>query len=168
VADLYDRELAQIIRRLDMMVARGASSGITDGAAMQTMQADFLEGEAIDDLERFQSFGVTSVPPAGSDVLAVFIGGNRDQGVVLAINDRGSRPTGLKAGETMIYNAAEVRILLNADGELVIKPKTKVIIEAPEGVEIEARDGVTIKTDTRLRVEGDIEATGSITERVPS
>jgi len=162
-----ERELAQIMRRLDMMVARGASTGISDGGGMQTMQADMLEGEAIDELERFQSFGISSVPPAGSDVLAVFIGGNRDQGVVLAINDRGSRPTGLQAGETMIYNAAEVTILLNAAGELVIKPKTKVIIEAPQTVEITAPEGVVIKTDTRLRVEGDIEATGSIAEGVP-
>ncbi len=153
-----ERELAQIMRRLDMMVARGASTGISDGGGMQTMQADMLEGEAIDELERFQSFGISSVPPAGSDALAVFIGGNRDQGVVLAINDRGSRPTGLQAGETMIYNAA---------GELVIKPKTKVIIEAPQTVEITAPEGVVIKTDTRLRVEGDIEATGSIAEGVP-
>lgn len=164
----FERQLAQVIRRLDMMVARGASTGVSDGDGMQTMQADMLEGEAIDELERFQSFGISSVPPTGSDVLAVFVGGNRDQGVVLAINDRGSRPTGLQPGETMIYNAAEVTILLNASGELVIKPKTKVIIEAPETVEITAPDGVTIKTDTRLRVEGgDIECTGTITDGVP-
>lgn len=160
-----DREVAQLERRLDMMVARGVLAGTTDSAGIQTMQASLLRGETADGLQRFQSYGVSSMPPPGSDVLAVFISGNRDHGVIVAVNDRATRPKGLRQGETVLYSSSDCTVLLNADNDVLIRAR-RVIIEAEETVEIDAPQQVTIRTPL-LRVEGSITASGTITEGVP-
>jgi phage baseplate assembly protein V len=177
-----DRILAPILHRIDMMISRGVLRATSDRGGVQTMQLGLLEGEVADDVERFQSYGVSSVPPNGGDALVAFISGNRDHGVVLAVNDRGSRPKDQKAGEVILYNDKDVRVALTTDGDLVIGTKRHITLECEEDItiksktmaieveetisikakalEIEAEDGVDIDGD--LRVDGDILATGAI------
>lgn len=171
-----DRRLAPFIRRLNMMISRGALEGTSDDGDIQTMQVALLADETADDVERIQTYGLSTNPPAGGDALVAFVGGNRDHGVVLAVNDRGSRPKGLKSGEVVLYNDQDVRVSLTTDGDLKIATKRHVEIEATEEITIKAKtmaieveealtiiapDGVHIDGD--LVVDGDIRATGSIT-----
>ena len=151
-----DRMLAPVFARLNMMAARGTVLAVDDAGGGQTMQLGLLAGETADGVERFQSYGVSSVPAAGSEVLVVFLGGNRDHGIVAAVNDRGVRPAGLRNGEVILYNDANVSLLLNADGELVIRAK-RAIIEIEEDIAITAGQPVT--------VDADIECTGTITAK---
>src|ERR1700739_272294 len=97
-----DRILAPLLRRLDMMISRGVLRATSDGEGVQTMQVGLLEDEVADSVERFQTYGLSSVPPNGGDALVCFVQGNRDHGVVLSVNDRGSRPRGLNAGEVIL------------------------------------------------------------------
>jgi phage baseplate assembly protein V len=148
-----DRELAPLIRRLNMMLARGVLRAVSDAGGIQTMQVGLLAGEVADGVERFQTYGLSSVPPAGGDTLVAFLGGNRDHGVVVAVNDRGSRPAGLSSGEVILYNDQNVTLKLTAEGDLVIKAR-KVIIEADETIEATAGTEATVTATGAVNLRG--------------
>jgi phage baseplate assembly protein V len=148
-----DRQLAPIIRRINMALARGELLAVADGGGVQTMQVGLLHGETADGVERFQSYGVSSVPPAGGDALVAFLGGNRDHGVVVAVNDRGSRPTGLASGEVVLYNDQNVSLRLTAEGDLVIRAR-RVIIEAEESIEATAGTDATVTATGAVNLRG--------------
>ena len=144
-----DRRAAQLIRRLDMMLARGVLRATVDSGGIQTMQVGLLAGEVADRVERFQSYGLSSVPPAGGDVLVAFVQGNRDHGVVLAVNDRGSRPRGRSLGETELYNDQNVSILLDREGDLRIRAR-RIIIEADETIEVTAGERIVLNAGQQI------------------
>ncbi|WP_431477838.1 phage baseplate assembly protein domain-containing protein [Massilia eburnea] len=48
--------------------------------------------------------GFTSVPKPGAEGVVVFVGGNRDHGLVIAVEDRRFRLKGLASGEVAIYD----------------------------------------------------------------
>jgi hypothetical protein len=96
-----------------------------DNPMMQEMSFDgmFSEGRKI--VERMQSFGMSSIPlPRDEDKgggggggggggnmmgkaaegIAVFLGGQRNHPVVLAVDDRRHRPMGMKPGESFQYD----------------------------------------------------------------
>ena len=107
---MSNADVAPILRRLDMMVARGYLIAVDDADGMQTMQVGVLDGEVLDQVERFQTYGISAVPPPGDNtaVLIVDVQGNRDQPVAVALNDSGSRPKGVGPGEVVIYNDQNV------------------------------------------------------------
>lgn len=165
-----DRRLAPFIRRINMMISRGALEGTSDDGDIQTMQVALLADETADDVERIQTYGLSTNPPNGGDALVAFVGGNRDHGVVLAVNDRGSRPKGLKSGEVVLYNDQSVKLSLTADGDLAIETKRHVEIEATEDITIKAKtmaieveEGVTITAPDGVTIKGDLVVEGSIT-----
>lgn len=136
------RAIEPISRRVMLMVSRGVWMGTTDGQGLQTGQVAMLAGETRDAVERVQPFGLTSAPVAGADVLVLCMGGNRDHPVVVGVDDRRYRPSGMQPGEVCLYSAYEGgvghRILLKADRSieisgdvLVLKADTKVRVEAP-------------------------------------
>ena len=60
-------------------------------------------------------YGVTSNPPAQSDALVIFLNAERTLGVVVGVNYKDGRPTGLKPGEAALFNAVKKTILKMAD-----------------------------------------------------
>jgi phage baseplate assembly protein V len=147
----------QIMRRLDMMTARGVLRAVIDDGGIQLLQAGVLHGETIDGIERFQSYGVSSVPPPGGDVAVIFLQGNRDQPVAVAVNDRASRPKGLKGGEVVLYNDKQCTVLLDADGKIAVTAEEdisvkgkNVTVEATETVTVTAAQAVLVESGTRI------------------
>jgi phage baseplate assembly protein V len=98
---------------------------VDDGKKLQVVQLGLGEDETRDGLERFQQYGLTSVPLAGAEAVVLFVGGTRDHGLVVAVDDRRYRPTGLQPGEVAIYNSVGGRVLLKADGTLEVTGATK-------------------------------------------
>lgn len=95
--------LGDLGNRVMMMIARGVLRGVTDSSSRQTLQVELLKGEIRDGIERMQNYGFTS-HPTGGDVAVMFLGGNREQGIVVAVDDRRYRLTTLQAGEVAIYD----------------------------------------------------------------
>ena len=145
-----DRILAPVFRRLDMMLSRGVLRGTTDDEGIQRMQLGLLEDETADRVERIQTYGLSAVPPEGGDALVAFIQGNRDHGVVLAVNDRASRPKDLKSGEVCLYSEHGVTLLLNEDGDLVIKTARHLTVEVEEDITVKAKKTITIEADEKI------------------
>jgi phage baseplate assembly protein V len=120
----YLDQLARMLRplhvRLANLVARAVVELVRDAEGMQELQVSVLDGETRDGLERLQEYGFTSVPLPGAEAAVLFVGGRRDHGLVVAVDDRRHRPTGLLPGEVCLYHKDGARVLFKADGSVEI------------------------------------------------
>lgn len=146
--------LAPIRRRIMNLVARGIVLSSDDTKERQAIQGALLAGEVRDGLERFQQYGVTSRPKDGAELVAIFLAGNRDHGLVLAVEDRRYRLKGLEKGEVALYDDLGSVVHLKRDGVIRVVSSTRIEISTPE-----------LELDGNLRVGGDVEdASGTMAE----
>lgn len=122
---------ADTARRVAMMVARGIVRAVNDAPKLQSLQIDLLADETSDNVEHFQTYGLTSVPHAEAEAIVIFPGGTRSHGIVIAVDDRRYRLRGLAGGEVALYDDQWQVIHLKRDC-LLIKSDFKVTVEAPE------------------------------------
>lgn len=141
--------------RVQMMIGRGVMRGVSDGSSRQTLQVEMLKDELRDGVERMQSYGFTS-HPTGGDVVVAFVGGNRDQGIILAVDDRRYRITAMQGGEVAMYDDLGNRVMLLRDMVKVVAVQ-HLEAEAPTTKIISA---VTI--EGTLTVNGNVETTGTL------
>ncbi|MBN8486366.1 MAG: phage baseplate assembly protein V [Burkholderiales bacterium] len=125
------RVLGPLARRVALMVGRAVLRMVDDQPGIQSVQVEALAGELRDQVERFQEYGFTSVPLPGAEAAAIAVGGSRDHLVVVAVDDRRYRPTGLLPGEVAIYTNEGVLIRLKQGGQVLVQAATKVRIECP-------------------------------------
>lgn len=84
------------------MVRRGLLT-LVDASYRHQMDADDAT-ERYDDAESWQHYGFASLPPKGTEVIAVLVRGMGESAVIVAEQHRGDRPV-LAAGEVAIYAA---------------------------------------------------------------
>ena len=130
--------------RVRGMVARAIVRLVDDARQAQEVQIELLADESQDAVERFQNYGLTSVPHAGAEALVVFAGGLRSHGVVLAVEDRRYRLTGLEDGEVALFDDLGNVVKLGRDA-LSLTAVTKVMVSAPV-VDV-AADRVDVTSD---------------------
>jgi phage baseplate assembly protein V len=147
------RVFRPLARRVMLMVARGVVRAARDDHQLAELELSLLKGETLGRLERFGALGLTSVPMEGAEAIALFLGGNRDHGIVIAVEDRSYRPRNLQPGETAVYGAASSLILLRADGSILLRPTAgEVIIEGSLTVSGDVRDqGLTGRSMREMR-----------------
>ncbi len=141
--------LRELGSRVRMMFGRGVLRSVTDTGPRQQVQVELLKDELRDGLEHMQNYGFTS-HPTGGDCAVAFNGGNREQGIVLVIDDRRYRIP-LEAGEVAMYDDQGNKIELLRD---------MVKVTAVQHVEVMAP---TIKVIGDLEVIGNIKSTGTVT-----
>ena len=144
--------IAPLWRRVRLIADRAVVTMVTDSLQRQGLQLKVLADETADDVERFQNYGHTSVPPAGSEAIVLGIGGARAGLVAIAVEDKGVRPKDLEAGDNCLYHLEGHRIILRKDGLLELEAKT-VIINASEKLTM-------ISPDTEIQ--GPLHVTGPI------
>lgn len=127
----FERLLRPLRTRVINMVARAVISLVDDAKKMQLVQIDVLDGETRADVERVQNYGFTSVPLKGAEAAVMFVGGRRDHGLVVAVDDRRYRLTGLQDGEVAIYTDQGDKIVIKRGGDIEVTAATKVKITAP-------------------------------------
>lgn len=123
-----ERIIAHLQRRVMLMVGRGIVNLVDDSGKVQGMQVGLLSNEVRDQIENVQQFGFSSVPPKGSEAVAVFHGGTRDHGIIVATGHRDSRPRGLKEGEAILYNSLGDSIKMRLDGVVEINCRSQIIL----------------------------------------
>jgi len=141
--------IRDIGNRVMMMFARGVLRDVNDANGRQQLQVELLKGELRDGVERMQNYGFTS-HPLGGDVAFAAVGGNREQGIVLVIDDRRYRIPML-AGEVAMYDDLGNKIELLRD-MVKVTAVIKAQIVAPE-----------IEIIGNVRIQGNIESNGMIT-----
>lgn len=140
------RAMIPAMHRIKMMLARAVVSLVNDSLKMQELQLAILHEEKKDGVEHFQNYGFTSHPKApdasgAAEAVVVFLGGNRDHGIVIVVDDRRFRLKGLESGEVAIYDDLGQKIVLKRD---------KIEVTSPTRVDILAPD---IKLDAATKVE---------------
>lgn len=156
-------ELRQILRdiktRVMMSLARGVVRAVNDAGGIQLVQVDLLDEELRGGVERVQNYGHTSVPLEGALAVAAFLGGNRDHGLAIAVDDRRHRVKGLQPGDSCLYTFQDAdgghRVLLTGDRQVVVLCKTAVV---------KADDKVTVDTPL-TEMTGELRVRGDITDR---
>ena len=151
------RLLDPIYRRIMLMVGRGTLSLTDDGRGTQRMQVALLDGETRDVADRIQQYGITSHPPAGSHVVVLNVGGQRDHPIIIGADDPAARPTALAAGEVMLWSGHGQRIHLREDGCGSITTTEGHSIELLPGGDARLVLSGTMRMEaSRLEVTGDI------------
>lgn len=132
--------------RVRGMISRAVVGLVNDGAKLQSVQVTLLADQVPDDAEHFQHYGLTSVPHAGAEGIALAVGGSTGHTVVVNVDDRRFRLKGLKGGEVALYDDLGHKVHLTRNGMVI------------DG----AGRPLTMTNLTKLRVESGIEATGQI------
>lgn len=136
--------MSALLNRLRNMAARAVVSLVNDAARMQLLQIELLADETQDGVERFQDYGLTSVPHAGAEGLVLCVGGLRSHAIVIRVDDRRYRLAGLAEGEVALYDDLGQKVHLKRDG---------ISIESPLKIEVVAPE-VTVLADTISLGEG--------------
>ncbi len=138
------RHLEALRTRVVGMVARVVVRSANDGPRLQTVRVDGIGRETWQAAERFQNYGLSSVPVDGAEAVVVFPMGNRDHPCVVAVDDRAARPVGLAAGDVVLYSRGGARVHLRAsDG--------RIRVESPAAVEVDA-DTVMVEGATSVEL----------------
>lgn len=140
----FERVLEAMQRRVMLTVGRAVIRKINDDPKLQSVQAELLKGELRDNLERFQQYGFTSVPHPGAEGVAVFVGGNRDHGLLVCVDDRRYRLKGMQGGEVALYTDEGDKVHLKRDREIEVITKTLKI--SCETATVTATSKVTFTT----------------------
>lgn len=120
----FSRTLGQIGRRLRLLVDRAVVRIVTDSLGRQNLQIQSLADATNDDVERFQQYGFTSVPPVGSEAIVLAVGGRRESLVAIAVEDKRCRPKGLEHGDVCLYHQdGQALIILKKNGVIDIRGK---------------------------------------------
>jgi len=144
------------------MIARAVIDSINveeDGTI--TAKQSVLADDDDEDIEVMQQYGYASVPLKGAESTVVYLGGDRDSGVIIATEDARYRIKNMKGGEVALYtDEGDVihfkrgRILEVETGTLNAKVLTKATIEAP-----------TVVITGNLEVGGNVsDGTGSLNQ----
>ena len=142
-----DHETASKVRGI---ARRVVLKNINDDGETQTASVEVAPGMWRDKVEIMQPYGLaTSAPEDGALAVAVAIGGNEDDIVLLPVGNPSARMGGLKPGETALYNQHGDGILVGADGTVSIQAGASIVLKvggvtvtvSPGGVDI---DGGTV------------------------
>lgn len=100
--------LAPIKRRILLLIGRAIVTYVDNSKGTQRLQLTLLADEVADGVEHFEEYGFSSYSLEGGEGVVGFLGGNRDHGIVLCVNDRRYRPTDLSQGESIMYTHEDV------------------------------------------------------------
>lgn len=123
--------MAPLHRRIMLSIGRCVLNAVYDGNPVQLVQMSMLSDEVRDKVERMAEYGFTSVPLPGAQGVAVFVGGDRGHGVVIATGDARYRLVGLEGGEVALYDDQGQVVHLQRDG-ILVKTAKKLRLESQD------------------------------------
>ncbi|MET3132230.1 phage baseplate assembly protein V [Oxalobacteraceae bacterium GrIS 1.11] len=145
----------RVYRRVLMLIGRGRVTTGDDSGNVQMLQVKLNEGHVRDGTPRLAEFGFTSMPPNGSDVMLLFIAGDRSNGVIVATGHQASRMKNLKAGEVAIYDDQGQSIHLTRAGIVIHGAGLPVTITGTSGITL---DTPVVHMTGKLSVDGTVTA----------
>ena len=147
--------LETLLARLRLIVGRCliTATKYKDGEMLSDI--GLVADEKRRNVELMQQYGFSSRPKGNVDGVAIFVGGSRENGVVIAT--RGECPE-LKPGEVMVHSPFGSSIKLKEDGSVELVTDSKKFRFVGD---IETTGKVTV--DGKIEAGGAIEAGGEIT-----
>ena len=118
------KSIEPVARRINLIFSKAFIKLTNDTNKTQTAQIKISETEVWEDAERWQHYGITSFVPADTEALCLFLGGDHENGIVIATENKDYRPTGLKEGEVCLYTKEKDQIYFKNGNEIDLKTKT--------------------------------------------
>jgi len=115
----FESLIEPLMAKLRLMVGRCVISASRYKNGELLADIELVAGERRRNVEFLQQFGFSSRPKGNVEGVALFIGGSRDNGVV--ISTRGECPD-LKEGEVRVHSPFGSSITLKNDGSIVSVP----------------------------------------------
>lgn len=140
--------LEPILARLRLIVGRCVLTATRYKDGEMLSDIGLVADEKRRNVELMQQYGFSSRPKGDVDGVAIFVGGSRENGVVIAT--RGECPE-LKPGEVMVHSPFGSSIKLKEDGSVEVVTSSKKIKFVGD-----------IETTGKVTVGGGIEAGGTI------
>lgn len=112
------------------MIARAQVLLVDDSQQLQSLQV--AVPETVPDGEHYQPYGVSSVPLAGAEGVALFPSGDRGHPLIVVASDRRYRPTGGQPGEVTLYTDEGDTIRL-ARGHAIVFATSGHILQGSAG-----------------------------------
>lgn len=125
-----------------LTVRRGVLHLADDSGMMQRVQVEIFGRDVRDRRDRPQQYGLTSVPLPKSEAVALAVGGNPNDTLIICVEDRRYRLSGLAGGEVALYDDLQQVVHLTRDG-IVVRSTQKVTIETTRA-EVTATEAVHI------------------------
>lgn len=117
-------QLEHVIRPLRRQLADVAARAflllVDDSKKMQLVQVGVPE--TVDGAEHFQPYGLSSVPLAGAEGVAIFPNGDRSHPLVVTMSDRRYRPTGGDPGQVTLHQHTGAKVIMMANGDIEVQP----------------------------------------------
>ena len=113
------QDIEKLVRPIKTRVLNMVAKAVIKLAGNGTAQVEVNGGEVRDNLLRLQEYGFSSRPKPGADAVVVFIGGNRDHGLVVSSGDPRTAPT-LEEGEVAFWSADGVVVKIDKDKKVRI------------------------------------------------
>lgn len=124
--------MSEIFNKMRGLIRRVTVKNIKDDGQMQTASAEVAEGVWRDDLEIMQPYGLLSVPDDDGAVgVALAIGGDEGDMVLLPLGNPSQRMGGLSKGDVGLSNKFGDRMIIKASG----------------GINVQAASSITFKVD---------------------
>ncbi|OGQ23569.1 MAG: hypothetical protein A3I05_08665 [Deltaproteobacteria bacterium RIFCSPLOWO2_02_FULL_44_10] len=149
-------------RRILLSISRAVVETIKDDEGIQKIQASLLADEVQDNMERFQNYGFTSHPPKDSEGVAVFPGGDRSHGLLIAVDNRKYRLKGLQGGEVAVYTDEGDSIILKRNHHIEVNTQ-RLTIHATNAVQINTP---LVTFNTSVQIDGMLTVNGNIMSSV--
>jgi phage baseplate assembly protein V len=154
-------QLDRLWRRVLMTIMPVKITATDDSGPVHRAQVRGFPSETIDAMPVMQLYGVASHAPPGSDAMAVFLSGDRSNGVIVGTGHQASRLRNLPVAGVALYDNSGTVVTLDAAGNIAITCKGTVTVNCPD-VTVTAPDKVSITTPL-MHVEGNITTSGNIT-----
>lgn len=142
----------RIGHRVRHMIRGGKIKSIDDSGAAQIAQVALSSIEKRDHTPMLTIYGLSSRPPVDSDVVVLFLGGDRSAGVGIASSNQTHRLRDLKDGEIALYDDLKRKLHFTRDGLVIegkehdinIKTTKNVVVLVQQEIHMSA-DGETLR-----------------------
>lgn len=152
--------MSEIVNKMRGLIRRVTVKDIKDDSQMQTASAEVAEGVWREDLEVMQPYGLISVPDDDGAVgVAMAIGGDEGDMVLLPLANPSQRMGGLNKGDVGLANKFGDRVILRAAGGIEVQAAKSItqkvggvtMTQTAEGVAFEGgrltHNGINIGSD---------------------
>lgn len=143
--------ISTILQKIKLIVGRAAVTSVTPPSGDQGYSVDvaMAANERRTGIPMIQHYGVASVPKSGSEIVVLFQGGSRDNGIAIASAGDPSKLPKLEPGEVAIYAESGQVVHLLADGSIMLKTAS----------------GKPVRVEADLNVTGKVLAVGEVATR---
>lgn len=145
---------------------RARLTRITTKGGVQTAQLEGMAAETLQEVEVFQHYGITSVPPAGAMAIVLPLGGDTSHAIVISTEHSEYRIQSLKPGEVAIYTDEGASVILK-NGKVIETVCDEWHLKCKKVV-FDVTDSVTVNTpqltaSQKVTVQGPLTGQGGMT-----